>query len=340
MAQPLRIGIVGAGSNTRKKHIPGLRAVDGVSIDVVCNRSRESGQRVAKAFNIPRVAAHWQDVCADPEIDAVVIGTWPCLHAPATLAALANGKHVLCEARMAMDAAEAMGMLEASRHRPELVAQVVPSPFTLPWDRFLKRRLDEGLIGDLLAVDVFANCGSFRDPDRAMTFRDDRDLSGLNTMGLGIYYEAMSRWVGHAKSVSAQGQITVPFRENGAGERKRILVPDHLDVFGALESGATYHIRCSQVTGDCPTPNDFLLYGSTGTLRLNIADKRLTLHRPDQPAETLEVPEEDREGWRVEEEFVGAIRGEEEIRLTTFEEGLRYMEFTQAVADELAASPV
>jgi len=339
MTDRIRVGIIGAGTNTRDKHLPGLQAIDGVSVEVVCNRSRESGERVAEEFNIPRVADHWEEVANDPEIDAVMIGTWPYLHAPATLAALSAGKHVLCEARMAMNAAEAMGMLEASRARPDQVAQIVPSPMTLPWDRFLKRNLDEGLIGDLLAVDVFANSGAFRDPERPMTWREDRELSGLNTMMLGIYYEALARWTGHARSVRAQGQITVPYRTTADGVQKQIRIPDHLDVFGELENGATYHIRCSQVTGACPTPNDFILYGSTGTLRLNLSDAALTLHRPDQDPETLEVPESEREHWRVEEEFIGAIRGEESVRLTPFDEGLKYMEFTQAVADELAVSP-
>jgi predicted dehydrogenase len=49
------------------------------------------------------------------------------LHRPVTLAALESGKHVLCETRMAMNAAEARTMLEASRPKPELVTQIVPA---------------------------------------------------------------------------------------------------------------------------------------------------------------------------------------------------------------------
>src|SRR5688500_16502097 len=93
----LRVGLIGAGENTRKKHIPGLRAIDGVEIVAVCNRRPASTQKVASDFSIPRTFARWQDVVADPAIDAVVIGTWPYLHCPITLAALAAGKHVLCE---------------------------------------------------------------------------------------------------------------------------------------------------------------------------------------------------------------------------------------------------
>ena len=45
----------------------------------------------------------------------------------------------------------------------------------------------------------------------------------------------------------------------------------------------------------------------------------------------IEVPEEKRSGWRVEEEFIGAIRGQEQVRRTSFEDGVRYMDFTEAV---------
>src|SRR6185437_11777214 len=120
----LRVGLIGAGANTRSRHIPGLRAVEGVRLVAVCNRRPESTAAAAREFDIPRTYAHWEQVVTDPEVDAVVIGTWPYLHCPITLAALAAGKHVLTEARMAMNAAQAHQMLAASREHPELTCMV------------------------------------------------------------------------------------------------------------------------------------------------------------------------------------------------------------------------
>src|SRR5262245_33971794 len=108
----LKIGLIGAGANTRARHIPGLRAVPDVEIIAVCNRRPESTRAVAAEFGIPRVYDDWHVLLSAPDIDAVVIGTWPYLHKPITLAALQAGKHVLTEARMAMAAAEAREMLE------------------------------------------------------------------------------------------------------------------------------------------------------------------------------------------------------------------------------------
>src|SRR5918994_3160473 len=153
---PIRVGFVGAGANTRKHHIPKLKAQPGVELVAVANRSKESGERVAKEFGIARVETDWRAVVNAPDIDAICIGTWPYTHCEMTLAALDAGKHVLCEARMAMNAAEGRRMLEASRKKPNLVTQLVPGPPTLELDPTVKRLVAEGYVGELLAVELQA----------------------------------------------------------------------------------------------------------------------------------------------------------------------------------------
>ena len=107
----IRIGIVGAGAITRERHLPGFRAIDGVKVVGVCNRHRESASRVAREFDVAKVYGNWEAMIDDDSIDAIVIGAWPYLHCPVTLAALDAGKHVLTQARMAMNAREAQRML-------------------------------------------------------------------------------------------------------------------------------------------------------------------------------------------------------------------------------------
>ena len=119
---PIRIGIVGAGANTKLRHIPGFQAIDGVEVVSVCNRSRESGRTVADQFNIPTVYDHWQELLEDESLNAVCIGTWPYMHRTLVLAALENDKHVVTEARMAMNAKEAQEML-ASYQRKQREAE-------------------------------------------------------------------------------------------------------------------------------------------------------------------------------------------------------------------------
>ena len=67
----IRIGIVGAGGNTRVRHIPGFQAQGNVEIMSICNRTRESSQRVASEFGISRIYDTWKDLVEADDIDAV-----------------------------------------------------------------------------------------------------------------------------------------------------------------------------------------------------------------------------------------------------------------------------
>ena len=135
----IRVGIVGAGDNTRKRHIPGLRAIPGVELVGVVNSTTTSTARVAREFQIPQQFSSWQTLVTDPSIDAVVVGTWPNLHCEVTCAALEAGKHVLCEARMARNLSEARAMHSAAIAHPDCVAMLVPSPFGLECDAELQK---------------------------------------------------------------------------------------------------------------------------------------------------------------------------------------------------------
>ena len=180
--QTIRVGFMGAGANTRKHHIPKLRAQPGVELVAVANRTKESGERDAREFGIPRVYDDWRDLVRAPDVDAVCIGTWPYVDCAITLVALDAGKHVLCEARMAMDAAEARRMLDGARRSPHLITQLVPAPNTLEVDATLQRLVAEGYVGEVLAVEIRAIQGRFVDPDEALHWRQDATVSGLNVM--------------------------------------------------------------------------------------------------------------------------------------------------------------
>jgi len=334
----LRVGFIGAGRNTRERHIPGFRKAPGVELVAVANRTQASGERVAKEFGIARVHADWRELVRAGDIDAVCIGTWPSTHCEMTLAALEHGKHVLCEARMAMDAAQGRRMLEAARRAPDLVTQLVPAPHTLEVDATLASLLREGYVGEVLAVEVHATQQArFADLGESLHWRQDVTLSGHNVLNMGIWYEAMTRWLGPARRVMAMTKIAVPRRRDAAGAWHEVRVPDHVDILAALAGGAVGHLRFSALTALAP-PSEAWIFGAEGTLRLEADARRLWGgRRGDRELREVPIPSERRIGWRVEEEFVGAIRGREQVRYTTFEDGVRYMEFTDAVARSAAS---
>jgi predicted dehydrogenase len=336
--KPIRVGFVGAGANTRKHHIPKLKAQPGVELVAVANRSKESGERVAKELGIARVHDDWRQVVEAKDVDAICIGTWPYVHRELTVAALTAGKHVLCEARMAMNAAEGRQMLAASRKAPQLVAQLVPAPHTLETDGTLKRLLAEGYAGEVHAVEVQGTQQArFADLGDAMHWRQDIRLSGNNVMNMGIWYEAMMRWLGPARRVTAMTKIAVPRRKDETGAWHEVKVPDHIDILATFKGNAVAHMRFSSLTALAPPPEAWI-FGSEGTLRIEVDARRLTGgRRGDKALAEIAIPADQRIGWRVEEEFVNAIRGREKITHTSFEDGVRYMEFTDAVARSVAS---
>ena len=72
----IRVGLIGAGANTRLRHIPGFREQKGVEIVAVANRSRESGEAIASEYDITAVSADWLGLMAAAELDAVWGGGW------------------------------------------------------------------------------------------------------------------------------------------------------------------------------------------------------------------------------------------------------------------------
>jgi predicted dehydrogenase len=335
----LRVGLVGAGGNTRARHIPGLRSLAGVEIVAVCNRRPASTEAAAREFAIPRKYERWEDLVADPQIDAVVIGTWPYLHCPITLAALEAGKHVLTEARMSLDAAEAHRMLDASLRHPDLISQIVPSPFGLKGHEVLTELLENGYLGELREVYVYSHTANLADPAAPLSWRQDAALSGYNMLDLGILHETLQRWVPRPMRVMSQVHAFIPSRiDPESGVHRAVGTPDSVQVLAVLTNGvrALYHLNGIAPAGH---GTGIMCYGSDGVLHYDLRADRLwgaqgrsATSKSRESLPEIPIPAERAGAWRVEADFVDSIRDGKPVRLTNFETGVAYMEFTEAVA--------
>lgn len=340
MAKRIRVGLIGAGANTRLRHIPGLLSLEGVEIAAVCNRRPESTQAIAHEFKVPRTYGAWEQLVADPELDAIVIGTWPYLHCPITVAALQAGKHVLTEARLAMNAAEAHHMLAIARKHANLVTQVVPSPFGLKGHDFMKQLIADGYLGELREVHVCHFSAALADPDAALSWRQDATLSGYNMLTLGIIQETLARWIAPPILVQAQVHAHLATRvDPKSGVERSVGTPDSVQVLAVLEGGAraAYHFSGATPFGQIAS---IYLFGSGGVLCYDLlTDRILGASRragqaPGKMSDVSEIaiPPEQARAWTVEADFIAAIRAGRPIEFTTFEAGVAYMEFTEAVA--------
>jgi predicted dehydrogenase len=336
---PLRIGLIGAGANMRSRHIPGLRALPQVEILAVCNRRPASTAAVAQEYHIPRTYERWEDLIQDADLDAVVIGTWPYLHCPITLAALEAGKHVLTEARMSMSAAEAERMLAASKLCPHLVTQIVPSPYGLAGQEVMLELLRGGFVGELRELYLYSRTGALADPAAPLSWRQDQALSGFNMLTLGILHETLQRWVPPPVCVLAQVHAFIPTRiDPESGVLRAVGTPDNVQVLIEFENGARgiYHF-----SGVLPFGQGagVYLYGTDGVLHYDFNSDRIrgaSRKRGAKPGDStladIPIPPEKAGGWRVEADFVDSIRQGAAVRFTDFATGVAYMEFTEAVA--------
>jgi len=327
---PLRVGLIGAGANMRAVHIPGFRRIPECDIVAVANRSLESSQRVADELDIPRAYANWSELLDDDRIDAVCIGTWPYMHRTLTLASLEKGKHVLCQARMTNTAREARDMLEASLRHPELVCQLVPTSQTYRIDNVLKRMIGDGYLGEVLSVELQRLQTRFPAVDGELDWRHDQEFSGYNTLNIGASYEAMMRWLGRANRVMAMSKTHVPFRRDRSGELTSVAIADHVDILCELANGAQVHMRASETTG-LSTGNHTWIYGTEGTIHVDRRQDVFAGRRGDSQLARVPNPQSEQAYYRVEEEFINAIRGVEEVTMAPFETGVHYMEWTEAV---------
>ncbi len=328
MTRRIGIGLVGAGGIARARHVPGFRALPDVEIVGVVNRTPDSTARAAAELAIPRAHADWEALVADPDVDAVVVATWPYLHAPIAIAALAAGKHVLVEARMAMDAAGARAMLAAAEARPDRVAMVVPAPFGFG-DATIRRLLSTGAIGELRTVRVSWSGGIA--PTGRDQWRRERRFSGNNVMTLGILYESVARWLGHATEVSAALRNFAPTQAGPDGAAIAADVPDVAAVVAGFPAGIVATFGVAGYGRPDPV-NGATLIGTGGVLRVDMAGSRLELASAGATAfAEVAIPADERWTWRVEADFVAAIRDGEPVRLTDFATGVRYMQFTDAV---------
>ena len=331
MSKPVRVGVIGAGANTRTRHIPGFQTIAGVEVVAICNRTKASGERVAKEFGIPRVAENWREIIASPEIDAICIGTWPNLHGKLTIAALRAGKHVLTEARMARNLAEAELMLAEAKAHPDLVAQIVPAPLSLPFDATIADLLQTNRLGDIREVFLTATTGGLANSTLPLSWRQDLTLNGKNTLYLGIYYEMALRWLGRGvTALVADAAIFTKERKNEEEVPQPTTIPESVTVLGNYADGARLVAHFSGVETTAPRA-EIRLNGSDAGLRLDLAKGELWLARRGEMEKPVTVAPEKRGEWRVEADFIDSIREGTPVRLTNFSTGVDYMRFTEAV---------
>ncbi len=205
-ATVLRWGVLGtAGIN--HDVVPAIAAGEGCEVVAIASRTSERARQEADALGIPRAHGSYEALLADPEVDAVYLSLPNFLHREWVLAAVAAGKHVLCEKPMAITAADARQMVDAARSAGVLLAEAFMYEHHPRYD-LLHAIVRDGEIGEVRGVS-----GTF-------TF-DASDETGLTAFaghpGSGAVYD-VGCYVVHAArrllgtepiAVTAASQVSV-----------------------------------------------------------------------------------------------------------------------------------
>jgi predicted dehydrogenase len=207
----LRWGLIGAARIAASALVPALRATGSEIVALGC-RDAERGAAFAARHGIA-VVDSYDGVLARDDIDAVYIALPNHAHLPLTLAALAAGKHVLCEKPLALDAAEVAQMQSASRASGKLVLEAFMYRFHPQIDR-LRELVDTAALGPLKWLR-----GSFTYSLRDMSdVRWDPALGGGALYDLGCYPLSLMRLLTQAEPevLHVASRLTDPAIHDGS----------------------------------------------------------------------------------------------------------------------------
>jgi predicted dehydrogenase len=198
----VRWGVLGAARIARVKVIPAMQR--GVRSEVVAVASRELGtaEAVASDLGIPKAYGSYEELLADPAIDAVYNPLPNHLHVPWSIRAANAGKHVLCEKPIALNVEECRALIETRDRTGVRIGEAFMVRTHPQWLR-ARELTQNGEIGDLLAV-----IGAFsyynRDP---ANIRSVPEWGGGALMDIGCYPIQISRFLFGREPVRVAGAV-------------------------------------------------------------------------------------------------------------------------------------
>jgi D-xylose 1-dehydrogenase (NADP+, D-xylono-1,5-lactone-forming) len=296
---PVRWGILST-ARINEKVLAGVHGSGAVALAGVASRSREAAEAFASAHGIARAYGSYEELLAAPEVEAVYIPLPNGLHVEWTLAALAAGKHVLCEKPLSpradevercFDAAEAAGLVLSEgfmwRHHPQA-------------ERLLALVRD-GAIGELRLVRAAFSFPLARYPD----VRWDAELDGGALLDVGSYCVNGARLLAGAEPERVSAEAVMA--DSGVDARFAGTLRFPGDVLATFDCGF-----------DLPPRDELEAIGSEGSLFLDdpwhSLEPRIELRGADGSVELIEV--ERANPYRLEfDDVSAAIRGEREPRL-------------------------
>ncbi|HVB25527.1 MAG TPA: Gfo/Idh/MocA family oxidoreductase [Ktedonobacteraceae bacterium] len=189
--QKVRWGVLSTANIGTGQVIPAMQQGTYCEIAAIASRSPEKAQATAAQLGIPKAYGSYEELLADPEIDAIYNPLPNHLHVPWSIKALQAGKHVLCEKPIALTSAEGQTLVDVARQYPHLkVMEAFMYRFHPQWQR-ARQLVLAGNIGELRTIQSFFSY-YLDDPNN---IRNRDDVGGGGMMDIGCYTVSLARFI-------------------------------------------------------------------------------------------------------------------------------------------------
>ena len=270
------IGIIGAGF-ARTTQIPGFKNCDGARVVAIASGHREHAEKVAREFDIEHVENDWPALVARDDVDLVSVVTPPVKHCEMTLAALENGKAVLCEKPMAMNADEARRMTERAREAGVLALIDHELRFLSGRIR-LRKLLHDGEIGTVRHAKLTFRSDSRADVERSWNWWSEKKQGGGTLGAIGSHVVDGFRWLLNTEVSEVFCNLATHIRERKdeeSGVSRAVTTDDEANLLlrfaeSELTDGATGNVSLSMVEPG-KAEHRLEIFGSLGALMINEA---------------------------------------------------------------------
>jgi len=121
MADPVRVGVIGAGAITQVAHLPVLRKLKGIEVVAICDTDMPKARALADRFKVPDAFSDIEELLEYEKLDAIAICTPNHLHEPHVMAALSANLHVFVERPLALNAPEVQQVLRAAEKKKRVL---------------------------------------------------------------------------------------------------------------------------------------------------------------------------------------------------------------------------
>ena len=201
-SERVRWGVLSPAAIAVHKVIPAMQRSQRCDVVAIASRDAARAAEAADQLGIARAHGSYDELLADPDIEAVYIPLPNHLHAEWTLRAAAAGKHVLCEKPLALSAAQAAEMVEGCRAAGVLLMEAFMYRLHPLWLR-VRELVTAGTIGELVAIQAFF---SYRNVDPA-NIRNIAEYGGGALMDVGCYAINVARWMFDGEPTGVQAAV-------------------------------------------------------------------------------------------------------------------------------------